>query len=201
MAPQTLQESNSSGSSDTDMESDGSHEESSDEDSSLGQNAVRNADNGITDTNLLRLQISQFDPITIVVRVGSGENSEQWTIHKSLLTHRSAFFASALSGCFVESTTNNIELVEDDPKAFMYLVRWVYTGNPEIEPNEPLTAIHAWALGEKLQCPTFQDHAMRQVVAYFKKEHLVEDTMRLVYEISPPESKLRKFALDKFVWD
>ncbi|KAL8670566.1 MAG: hypothetical protein Q9168_004904 [Polycauliona sp. 1 TL-2023] len=174
-------------------------ESSNDDDSSCTDSSdEESVDNGIADIDrLLLLQ----DPEIVTVRVSTGEAAEQWKIHQSLLTSRSPFFAAAMNGSFKEATTNTIELVEDDPAAFRYLVRWLYTGKPGIDLHHPLTAIHAWGLGEKLQCPTFQDHAMRQLIEYCRGEYFVEEMMRLVYEISPPDCKLRKFALHQVVWD
>ncbi|KAL9622267.1 MAG: hypothetical protein Q9204_008039, partial [Flavoplaca sp. TL-2023a] len=41
------------------------------------------------------------------------------------------------------------------------------------------------------------DLAMLQILAYHKLVWLTEDTMRLIYNVSPPGSKLRVFAVDE----
>lgn len=136
------------------------------------------------------------------MRVGSGQDAESWMIHKDLLTHQSPFFAAALSGCFKESTTNTVELIEDDPGAFTLFVQWLYTGEYDIKfDNTPSIACLAWALGDKLQCPTFQDYAMCRLIAYYEEHILNEDAMRLIYNVSPPGSRLRMFAVDTICWD
>lgn len=136
------------------------------------------------------------------MRVGSGQGTESWTIHRDLLTHHSPFFAAALSGSYKESTTNTVELIEDDPGAFTLFVQWLYTGKCEIEFDKtPSIACLAWALGDKLHCPTFQDRAMCRLIAYYEDSPLHENTMRLIYNVSPPGSRLRMFAVDSVCWD
>ena len=65
----------------------------------------------------------------------------------------------------------------------------------------PGIACLAWALGDKFQCPVFQDHAMLELVAFHGDHYLTEDTVRLIYNITPPKSKLRAFAVDSLCWD
>ncbi|KAL9032508.1 MAG: hypothetical protein Q9180_006459 [Flavoplaca navasiana] len=143
----------------------------------------------------------------VTVNVGSGGDAESWIIHKRLLTHHSPFFAAALKGNFAESATNTVSLVEDDPDAFKLFVQWLYSGELALgelasySKSLPRVACLAWALGDKLQCPVFQDRAMLQLLAYHKREYLVEDTVWLIYNVSPPGSKLRSFAVDVACYD
>lgn len=100
-----------------------------------------------------------------------------------------------------------MELIEDSPEAFKLFVQWLYTG--DLAPNDlaPGTkglariACLAWALGDKLQCPVFQDRAMLQLIAYHQDQWLTGKTMRLIYHVSPPGSKLRSFAVDVVCYD
>ena len=139
------------------------------------------------------------------MNVGSGEDAESWIIHKRLLAHHSPFFAAAFNGNFAESATNTVCLVEDDPDAFKLFVQWLYSGELArdlgVEEDLPNTLCLAWALGDKLQCPVFQDRAMLKFVAYHNIYWMREDTMRLVYDISLPGSVLRAFAVDLLCWE
>ncbi len=141
----------------------------------------------------------------MTVNVGSGKDAESWTIHKSLLAHHSPFFAAAFNGNFAESATNTVSLVEDHPDAFQLFVQWLYSGeiacDLDDEDDLPNVLCLAWALGDKLQCPVFQDRAMVQLLAYFKYKWITVDTMRLIYNISPSGSKLRSFAADDVFYD
>ncbi|KAL9025528.1 MAG: hypothetical protein Q9180_007649 [Flavoplaca navasiana] len=161
-------------------------------------------DSGIDDSKrILFLQ----DTVIVTVRVGSGEEVKSWAIHKGLLTHHSPFFAAALNGSFKESTSNVVELIEDSPEAFELFAYWLYTGDlapSDLAPGAkglPRIACLAWALGDKLQCPVFQDRAMLQLLAYHKREWFMEDTIRLIYNISPQGSKLRSFVVDVICYD
>ncbi|KAL8893561.1 MAG: hypothetical protein Q9192_005144 [Flavoplaca navasiana] len=134
-------------------------------------------DSGIVDYKHVLLSSLQ-DTVVVTVRVGSGEEVKSWAIHKGLLTHHSPFFAAALNGSFKESTSNVVELIEDSPEAFKLFVYWLYTGDFELASDTkglPRIACLAWALGDKLQCPVFQDLAMLQLLDYHKQAWLVED--------------------------
>ncbi|KAL9032777.1 MAG: hypothetical protein Q9180_006312, partial [Flavoplaca navasiana] len=159
---------------------------------------------GVADPQrVLLLQGTQL----VTVDVGSDEGAESWTIHKRLLAHHSPFFAAAFNGNFAESATNTVSLIEDDPDAFKLFVQWLYSGELALgelasdSKSLPRVACLAWALGDKLQCPVFQDRAMLQLLAYHKYEWLLEDTMRLIYNVSPSGSKLRSFAVDTICYD
>ncbi|KAL8753350.1 MAG: hypothetical protein Q9199_005102 [Rusavskia elegans] len=156
-------------------------------------------DHGVANTHRLRLL---QDTGVVTVRVGRGKDAESWTIHKGLLIYHSPFFAAALNGSFRESTTNTVELIEDDPGAFTDFVLWLYTGKLETEFDGLFgNACFAWALGDKLQCPAFQDRAMCHLIVQYKSDFFDEDTMRLIYNVSPPGSKLRSFAVDQVCLD
>ncbi|KAL8876951.1 MAG: hypothetical protein Q9198_004938 [Flavoplaca austrocitrina] len=139
---------------------------------------------------------------TAIATVRVGKDAKSWILHKSLLNRHSPFFAAALNGSFKEATTNTVELDDDDPESFQLFVQWLYTGEIKADMNDlPTKACRAWALGDKLQCPAFQDSAMLRLIGYHRDEFLTEDTMRLIYTISPPGSKLRKFAVGQLCWD
>ncbi|KAL8808503.1 MAG: hypothetical protein Q9182_000054 [Xanthomendoza sp. 2 TL-2023] len=157
------------------------------------------------------------DTKVVTVRVGSGADARSWIIHKKLLTHHSPYFAAAFGKSFREATTDSIDLSEDDVLAFELFVQWLYTGrlfmtwgenggnyelNGKIIIQEtPDFASVVWALGDKLACPAFQDHAMLLIVARFKDGLLDKETARLFYRISPPGSRLRQLAVDQFLWN
>ncbi|KAL8642714.1 MAG: hypothetical protein Q9226_008477, partial [Calogaya cf. arnoldii] len=96
------------------------------------------------------------------------------------------------------------ELKEDDPGAFELFIQWLYTGtyDPELDSDGlPDVACHAWALGDKLQCPSFQDRAMCQLIAYFQNGYIGKNIIRLIYDVSMPGSMLRTFAVDQTRYD
>lgn len=63
---------------------------------------------------------------TVLVSV---DHSAQFTVHKTLLSNASPFFASALNGPFVEATSNTLALPDQEPAAFEILYTWLYTNH------------------------------------------------------------------------
>ena len=136
------------------------------------------------------------------MRVGRGQDLESWSLHRSLLTHHSPHFATGLTETPRGSRLHTIKLPEDDPDAFALFVQWLYTGRIAARRDKlPAVVCHAWVLGEKLQCPAFQDRVMCRLLACHVSEALNEETVQLIYEISPAGSLLRAFAVDQFFWN
>lgn len=64
-----------------------------------------------------------------------------------------------------------------------------------------IAGVLTWGSSAELQCPVFQDRAMCQLIASDNDGfHLQSETVRLIYKISPPSSKLRMFAVDQLLW-
>ncbi|MCJ1244933.1 hypothetical protein MMC30_002134 [Trapelia coarctata] len=67
-----------------------------------------------------------------------GPASTRFQLHKDLLINKCpTFFAPALDGSFREAQELAIDLPEDDPKAFVLFVDWLYSGRLPTIPNEP----------------------------------------------------------------
>ncbi|KAK5747446.1 hypothetical protein LTR17_000087 [Elasticomyces elasticus] len=61
-----------------------------------------------------------------------GANRLRLVLHKGLLLANANFFQGAFSGHFLESSSNAVELVEEDPAIFLIFVHWLYTGQVNI---------------------------------------------------------------------
>lgn len=133
--------------------------------------------------------------------MGNGTNVKCWALPKELLTHHSLFFASALNGSSAEANSETMNLPDDDPKAFSSFIRWLYTGNVEHDPDT-LPLAQAWMLAKKLECSAFSDKALLKMIEYHGKDraYLKPSTIQFAYKNSPEGSKLRNWALDKFLW-
>ena len=59
----------------------------------------------------------------------------------------------------------------------------------------------SWILGDKLRCQAFQDSAMIQLLTYHEKHAIEPSTVCEAYQGSTPGSKLRKWAIDQFLYD
>ena len=140
--------------------------------------------------------------------VGSQNAATTWHLPKALLTHQSPFFAAALNGSFAEAKSNSLTMPDDDPNVFRRWVQWLFVGRITYEIvrvgdiNNVL--VKAWILGDKLGCHVFQDVVMMELLACHSPEvaiPLIEtSTLRAAYEGSAPGSKLRKWALDFFLF-
>lgn len=102
---------------------------------------------------------------------------------------------------------------DDDPTVFRLWVQWLYVGQftCNILHVEDINNIlvKAWILGHKLGGLIFQDVVMVELLACHSlireakgDELLIEpSTLRAAYEGSAPGSKLRKWALDFFLFE
>ncbi|CAO1599086.1 hypothetical protein XANCAGTX0491_002831 [Xanthoria calcicola] len=100
----------------------------------------------------------------VVVKVGADDKTATWTLPKSLLTHSAPFFEAALNRPWLESTTQSLNLPDDDPDAFRFflhrLFAWVICKSgdyPTIISRDATSYVYsrAWVLGDKLGCPRF----------------------------------------------
>lgn len=134
--------------------------------------------------------------------MGDAEHPKIWSLPKNLLVHISPFFAAALNGSFAEASSKTITLPEDDPAAFEMFVQWMYVGKTGRNSTEDI-AIHveSWILGDKLGCPVFQDRAMLKLLHLHSANLIQPKTLQLAYEGSAAGSKLRKWALQHFIYN
>ena len=143
------------------------------------------------------------------MRVGSEDRWAVWHLPKALLTHCSPFFAAALEGSFFEAESRTVSLPDDNPEVFETFVQWLYIGEIRctvelFDSYERWTSliVASWMLGDKLGCQAFQDAAMTQLLAYHNKGDAIQiSAVRAAYEGSPPGSKLRKWAVDQFLYE
>ncbi|KAL8939873.1 MAG: hypothetical protein Q9216_003124 [Gyalolechia sp. 2 TL-2023] len=137
-------------------------------------------------------------PVSITVKVGSGDKTGVWTLPKDLLTHASSFFSAALSHTWVESEMNQVQLKEDDPEAFRFFVHWLLEWALKrggSHPNRIVRGAHtasailkAWIIGDKLGCPLFQDFAQAHI---WSARSMEPNNIRAAYAHSAQGSKLR----------
>ena len=135
--------------------------------------------------------------------VGSQNAATIWHLPKALLIHESSFFAAALSGPFAEAKLNLVTMPDDDPNAFRLWVQWLFAGTIARTPSDALAK--AWIIGDKIGCPVFQNITMIGLLGCRspnRADSLVEpSTLRVAYGGSTPGSKLRRWALDFFIFE
>lgn len=137
---------------------------------------------------------------SIAVTVGAGEAAATWKLPKDLLTHVSPFFNAALNQPWSESTTESVDLVEDDPAAFRFFLHWLYSWTLAKSEKQPLAVspdletmvyLQAWILGNKPCCPRFQDFALRHIAC---RTAFFPDCIEKAYTDTPVGSTVRKWA-------
>lgn len=79
-----------------------------------------------------------------IIPVRCGPEAETFYVHKDILT-KSEFFRNALDGRFREADEQAVDLPEEDPALFSFVVAYLYEG--KFSPIKPA----ADALGEFLQ--------------------------------------------------
>ena len=92
-----------------------------------------------------------------------------------------------------------VDLSEDDSDAFRTFVQWLKNWEPI--KDDPIVFVKAWVLGDKLDCHAFSDDMMCRLIRKHAKQFLLSETAMIIYQTSMPGSKLRKWALDQFLYD
>ena len=140
--------------------------------------------------------------------VGSQDAATTWHLPKAHLIRQSPFFAAALNGSFAEAKLNSVAMPDDDPNLFRLWVQWLYIGKitkPILSVEDINVVVKAWILGDKLDCHIFQDVVMMQLLACHspkvERPLIGTSTLRTAYEGSAPGSKLRKWALNFFLFE
>jgi len=86
-------------------------------------------------------KLSRYSSPIIPIRVGP--HAETFPVHKDILT-KSEYFRKALDGQFREAGNQAIDLPEEDPDIFSFVIAFLY--EEKFVPIKPM----AMALGEKL---------------------------------------------------
>ncbi|KAK3941566.1 hypothetical protein QBC46DRAFT_100806 [Diplogelasinospora grovesii] len=80
----------------------------------------------------------RYNSPIIPIRVGQAPYIETFYVHKPILL-KSVYFEKALCGDFVESSTQSIDLPEENPAIFHFLVAYLYEG--KYVPIKPIASV------------------------------------------------------------
>ncbi|KAK8160278.1 hypothetical protein BC567DRAFT_234854 [Phyllosticta citribraziliensis] len=140
----------------------------------------------------------------IDVYVGTGEEKRHWALHRNVLCYHSEYLASELqtNESTKNKTSNKLELVEDDPKGFELLVKWLYQGKLEDVSSisdagkkfEYAVACHKlYLLCERFDMPELKNMAIDQYRKGLNQARLVPDADEIneIYRESPEGSPFR----------
>ena len=120
---------------------------------------------------------------------------------EKLLKSQSEFFTAALEGGFAEGISKSVTLPEEDPNIFGYFVEWLFVGHDQSAAFESDFLVRLWTLGDRLACPMMQDEAMCNLIDIYSDGHIDVDTLKQIYELSAPGSKIRGFVIDQCLFD
>ncbi|KAF9701864.1 hypothetical protein EKO04_000819 [Ascochyta lentis] len=154
--------------------------------------------------------------------VGKGEKQQKYIVHEQLLTTRSLFFKKAMSGDWIEAKERIVKLPEDDSSVFNIYIDLLYTNKITVIPDsgsgdatggqeqnifaclkEQNSLASLYVLAEKLQDIDAKNKTLAAMVAsaFEKRSDGVmyspgPDTIRTIYEGTPPGCLLRKLLVD-----
>ena len=141
-----------------------------------------------------------------LVDVYVGANRKHWCIHRNVLCHHSEYFNIELGGDTKKlgSKTSKLELLEDDPLAFEFLVKWLYQGKIDDVTDLPMeqkwdhaeTCQKLYFLCDRVKMPVLKNLAIDQFRKGCNEAGLVPgpEEMRPVYEKTPANSPFRKLV-------
>lgn len=154
---------------------------------------------GVDSLTTLRLRFLSGPMMDIYV----GENRRHWSLHSKLLCHHSTFFEDHFAG-ENKKKGGKVELLDDDPRAFELLVKWLYQGKIDDVSGMPIEKKWDYAdacqklyvLCDKTKLPQLKNMAMDQFRKGCFEAGLVPgpEEMKPIYEKTPPSSPFRKLV-------
>lgn len=132
-----------------------------------------------------------------------GESKRHWSLHRNLLCHHSTFFKDEV----VEAGKprgGKLELLDDDPRAFELLVKWLYQGKIDDVSGMPSEKKWDYAdacqklyiLCDKIHLRQLKNFAIDQFRKGCFESGLVPgpEEMKPIYDKTPPSSPFRKLV-------
>lgn len=145
-----------------------------------------------------------------VVTILVGPTETPFSIHRGLLTSKSAFFNAALAGSWQEATSGTVRLSDEDPELFTLYFLWMYDRVwTKDERGEELTfnaCCRLYVLADKLASETLQNLAIDKLREYGMRPHSELDvgfnieTISFVYGATLRGSVLRNLVVDILAW-
>ncbi|CZT03859.1 uncharacterized protein RAG0_10495 [Rhynchosporium agropyri] len=102
----------------------------------------------------------------VTITAGKGTWSQDFVLHKALITHHSTFFRSAFKSTLAEGTSGIMKLEDVTTEAFGLITHWLYFQKFPDTPHDDLvsegqleTLAKVWTAAERFQIPALQNHA------------------------------------------
>ena len=132
-----------------------------------------------------------------------GKSKRHWCLHRNLLCHHSTYFKNHLPADG-QQKGGRVELLDDDPRAFELLVKWLYQGR--IEDVSTMPPEKKWEYADACQnlyllCDKIELHQLKNfAIDQFRKgcfeAGLVPgpEEMKPIYDKTPPSSPFRRLV-------
>ena len=152
-----------------------------------------------------------------LVEVVVGPQKQVFRLSKVILCNVSSYFRAALEGSFAESSTQKIELPEDDVIVFKLFRVWLYSFNQGSLPSAPETE-HGFEFDTQLEpdviigpkdlfdlyifadmrdIPLLQNATVDTIIWISeRKSFFIGDLIPYVYDRTAPKAPLRKLLVD-----
>ncbi|KAH9861969.1 hypothetical protein IAQ61_010170 [Plenodomus lingam] len=135
-----------------------------------------------------------------------GPKATPFHIHTSLLTSQSSYFRAALTGPFLESSSNTITLQDIDVSHFQLLVSWLYTSvlPAPFKDGRPAyyTLLHVYTLADRLGLEAARNTVVDVISELADRTNsvLTPSDTRILYEQIRDSAPLRTLVLDLFAF-
>ncbi|KAK4901534.1 hypothetical protein LTR27_001306 [Elasticomyces elasticus] len=132
------------------------------------------------------------------LRVLVGESKQEFMVHRDIITHRSAFFAAAVSARWKPVPIKHIELPEDKPHIFADYLHCLYLGTVKFKGKATQDLADLYILADKLGDLKGANTIMDRFILCNEAVRtlpLVRDVI-YIFEHTAPSSKLRQVVVD-----
>ncbi|KAF2174869.1 hypothetical protein K469DRAFT_612849 [Zopfia rhizophila CBS 207.26] len=157
-----------------------------------------------TRTFSLRTNIKTF---TSTTELFIGPKPTRFLLHTSLLTSHSPYFRAALTGPFLESTSQSIKLPDISVEVFELCVGWLYTGDIHPIPfkyGKPAyyTLLNLYIVADRLCFEGLRNRIVDIMadLADSTNSVLTPSDTRILYEQISENAPIRKLVLDLFAF-
>ncbi len=133
-----------------------------------------------------------------------GASKRHWALHRNLLCHHSTFFQDQFGEEEHSEKGGKLELLDDDPKAFELLVKWLYQGHIDDVSSMPMdrkwdyadSCQKLYVLCDKIGLPQLKNFAIDQFRKGCNQAGLVPgpDEMKEIYDTTRLGSPFRRLV-------
>ena len=132
-----------------------------------------------------------------------GKEKRHWSLHHYLLCYHSDYFENRFDGDS-KKKLGKVELLDDDPRAFEVLIKWLYQGKIDDVSDMPMdkkwqyadTCQKLYVLCDRINLPRLKNQAIDQFRKGCFDAGLVPgpEEMKPIYDHTPPSSPFRKLV-------